>query len=211
MTKRTIVTLAVAGLAIAATSATAAPPGSVAPPTAPIPAAPPIPAAQPTPPAPPVQPDQSAEQSAPARYGTETIPTAEAFDRGLSCTLTDAGVSCYDSQSEAAAAATGTTRLGTTQTTVMRALASCAPAMALYDGTHFTGSTFYIGVQSAWINLTQYHFSNRASSWSTGCAGGYLANGEYGGGARIGMPAYRSAATMGTFNNLASSVYRCPC
>lgn len=182
MSKRTILALAVAFAAIASIPASAAPP------------------------------TRSIDVPQLATYGNGKIPTKVAFDRGMSCALTEAGIACFDSQVEASDAAAGTTGLGTTQTTTMRAaLASCYPALALFDNPYYTGSTFYIAVQSAWINLGPYNFGNRTSSWQTGCAGAYLANGDYGGGARIGMPAGGRDPEMGSFDNLASSAVRCPC
>ena len=82
--------------------------------------------------------------------------------------------------------------------------------MTLYDGI-FTGASVNIVDQGVWINLSTRNFNNRTSSWSTGCAGGYLADGTGGAGTLVGMPANSSDGTLGTFNNLASSARRCPC
>lgn len=138
-----------------------------------------------------------------AGYGTLAIPMNLAVAMGLNCNLTDTGLSCYDSEAEAFAALDTTTNLV--------AAASCTPAMSLYDGTSFTGASVNITLQSVWVNLSGLGFSNRTSSWRTGCAGGYLANGTGGAGTRIGMAAGGQQSSLGTFNNLASSALRCPC
>lgn len=138
-----------------------------------------------------------------AAYGTLDIPMNLAVAMGLNCNLTDTGLTCYESETEALAALDTTTNLV--------AAASCTPAMTLYDGASFTGASLNIATQSVWINLSTYSFGNRTSSWRTGCVGGYLADGTGGAGTRIGMPAGGSDGSLGTFNNLASSALRCPC
>ena len=120
---------------------------------------------------------------------------------GLHCNLTTAGLNCYEREQDAFAALGTATGL---------AAASCTPAMSLYDGV-FVGASVNITLQSVWVNLSGLGFSNRTSSWRTGGAGGYLADGTGGAGARIGMPAGSQDGALGTFNNLASSALRCPC
>ena len=138
-----------------------------------------------------------------AQYGTLEIPMNLAVAMGLNCNLTDTGLTCYQTEAEALDALVTTADL--------TAAASCTPAMSLYDGTSFTGASVNITVQSVWLNLSGLAFSNRTSSWRTGCAGGYLADGAGGAGTRIGMAAGGQQSSLGTFNNLASSALRCPC
>ena len=138
-----------------------------------------------------------------ARYGTLEIPMNLAVAMGLNCNLTNTGLACYKSEVEALGALVDTTGL--------TAAASCTPAMSLYDATSFTGASVNITLQSVWVNLSGLGFDNRTSSWRTGCAGGYLADGTGGAGTRIGMAAGGQQSSLGTFNNLASSALRCPC
>lgn len=140
-----------------------------------------------------------------ASFGETSIPTSLAMSMGMSCNLTDLDFSCYAEEKEALAALEA-------DESVMAA-ASCTPPMSLYDGTSFTGSSVNIAIQSVWVNLSNVGtgFNNRTSSWKTGCAGGYLADGTGGAGTRIGMAAGGQQATLGSFNNLASSALRCPC
>lgn len=135
--------------------------------------------------------------------GTIAMPAAVALE--LSCNVTDDDLSCYRTEQEASTALTG----GSFGALV--ALASCSPPMTLYNGTSFTGASLNISTQSTWINLSGLGFDNITSSWKTGCAGGYLANGTGGGGSTIGMAANNSQSSLGAFNNLASSAKRCPC
>lgn len=157
----------------------------------------------------------SMDLPATAQYGSVEIPTRLAVSMGLGCNLIGAELTCYGTQSEALEA--GSTSVesdslnATTANGTVTAAATCSPPMSLYDGTSFTGSNLNIYTQSLWINLSGYAFDNRTSSWTTGCAGGYLANGTGGGGTRIGMPAYNQQSSLGSFNNLASSAKRCPC
>lgn len=136
-----------------------------------------------------------------ATYGSMELPTKSALARGLSCNVISATVSCYATQ----AAALRAGRAATKHTN-----ATCSPPMSLYNGTSFTGSFLNIYTQSVWVDLAGYGFSNVPSSWKTGCAGGYLADG-YASGTMIGMPANNNAASMGSFDNKASSALRCPC
>jgi hypothetical protein len=159
-------------------------------------------------------PPRSIDLPAQASYKGGTVPTAQAASLGLACNVVSTGaVNCYDTQTEALAAGDvgDSASAGLAASGGVVALAECSPPMTLYDGTSFTGSYLNIYGQSVWINLSGYSFSNRTSSWKTGCVGGYLANGTGGSGAQIGMPANNSQASMGTFNNLASSAKRCPC
>ncbi len=146
---------------------------------------------------------QATDLPATAQYGSLEVPMNLAVAMGLSCNLTPAGTSCYKTEAEAldALAAPGG----------MVAAAGCTPAMTLYDGASFTGASVNITQQSVWVNLSAFSFSNRTSSWRTGCVGGYLADGTGGAGTRIGLPANSSDGSLGTFSNLASSALRCPC
>ena len=137
-----------------------------------------------------------------ARYGAIEIPMNLAVAIGLNCNLTSTGLACYQTQADAVGALGAGTNV---------AAASCTPAMTLYDGANFTGASVNITLQSVWVNLSGLGFSNRTSSWRTGCVGGYLADGTGGAGTRIGMPAGGQDGALGTFTNLASSALRCPC
>ena len=138
-----------------------------------------------------------------ATYGDLEVPVSLAVGMGLNCNLIGDGLSCYPSEADAQTAAVDAAVLA----------ASCSPPMTLYDGTSFTGASVSIFTQGVWINLSGIGggFANRTSSWVTGCAGGYLADGTGGAGTRIGMAAGGQQASLGTFNNLASSARRCPC
>jgi len=138
-----------------------------------------------------------------ATYGNLEVPVSLAVGMGLNCNLIGEDLSCYPSEDEAQKAAANEGVLAS----------SCSPPMTLYDGTSFTGASVGIYTQGVWINLSGVGsgFNNRTSSWKTGCAGGYLADGTGGAGTRIGMAAGGQQASLGTFNNLASSARRCPC
>lgn len=133
-----------------------------------------------------------------------TIDSADIVANDLSCNLTADDLVCFDSEAQAQAAASITTNGVST-------LAGCSPGMTLYNGTSFTGANVTILTQSTWINLGTLGFNNVTSSWKTGCAGGYLADGTGGAGTRIGMAANGQQSSLGTFDNLASSAKRCPC
>jgi hypothetical protein len=142
-----------------------------------------------------------------ANYGSGQIHTNFAMAMGLSCNLIGSDLTCYDSQDEALRAGAEPSASSAPVTTA----ATCSPPMSLYAGTSFVGSQLNVYTQSVWINLSGYAFDNVTSSWKTGCVGGYMANGTYGTGTTVGMPANNSQASLGSFNNLASSVKRCPC
>jgi hypothetical protein len=144
----------------------------------------------------------SIDVPATARYGALEVSTKTALRLGLNCNVIGARVSCYSTQTAALRAGAAATK---------RTNATCSPPMALYVSTSFTGSFFNLYTQSAWISLANVGFNNVASSWKTGCVGGYLADGSGGAGTRIGLPAGNQQSSLGTFDNLASSALRCPC
>lgn len=145
-----------------------------------------------------------------ATYGAETISTSDAVDLGLSCVFDGATLECFDSEKEVTGTLTSASFAPEGSGGAVAA-ASCTPGMTLYDGTSFTGANVTITVQSVWVNLGNLGFNNRTSSWRSGCVGGYLANGTGGSGSTVGLPAGGQQASMGSFNNLASSAKRCPC
>jgi hypothetical protein len=139
-----------------------------------------------------------------ATYGKVTIPMTDAIAMELSCNVRDAGITCFDTETEALAALDSSAR-GTT------AAAACTPDMQLYAGANFTGGGVNIVLQGGWVSLSTLGFDNITSSWKSGCVAGRLASGTGGAGTLSILGANSSLATLGAFDNTASSARRCPC
>lgn len=153
-----------------------------------------------------------------ARTSSGTISTQEAVNRGMSCNLTVSDLSCYAThghaltagrRATAVAAGPAATATASDMTSVAAAAATVTP-LTVWVNAGFSGASLNVYVQSVWINLTGT-FNNSVSSWRPGSAGGYLADGANGGGTRVGLPAGSSSSSLGSFDNKASSVKRCPC
>jgi hypothetical protein len=88
---------------------------------------------------------------------------------------------------------------------------SCSTSLKLYDGTSYTGSTLYLYTRTQWINLSNYGWSNRTSSFKVGACSAYFADYADGGGSWY-PTSYteawdQSAAMISGWNNRVSSIY----
>lgn len=141
-----------------------------------------------------------------ATYGKATIAMTAAIAMELSCNVDDAGITCFDTEVEALAAAAA---IAAARGAAVAA--ACTPDMQLYDGTNFTGASINISMQGSWVNLSTLGFDNLTSSWKSGCVAGRLASGTGGAGSLSILGASGSLGSLGAFSNTASSARRCPC
>jgi len=58
----------------------------------------------------------------------------------------------------------------------------CSGYLQLYDGTAYSGSVLYVRDRYHWINLGNYGFSNRTSSFKISACPAIFADGDYGAG-----------------------------
>jgi hypothetical protein len=91
-------------------------------------------------------------------------------------------------------------------------LAQCSTGLRLYDGTGYSGSVLVILDRLLWINLSNYGFDNRTSSYKVGACSSYLAENASGGGSwypTSATQAWDQASSMQSgWSNRVSSVYQ---
>lgn len=94
---------------------------------------------------------------------------------------------------------------------VASASSSCSTSLKLYDGTSYTGSTLYLYTRTQWINLSNYGFANRTSSFKVGACSAYFADYPNGGGSWYPTSYTQAwdqfAAMISGWNNRVSSIY----
>lgn len=91
------------------------------------------------------------------------------------------------------------------------ASSSCSTSLKLYDGTSYTGSALYLYTRTQWINLSNYGWANRTSSFKVGACSSYFADYPNGGGSWYPTSHTQawdqSASMISGWNNRVSSVY----
>ncbi|MGH9053838.1 MAG: hypothetical protein ACRDWX_12650 [Acidimicrobiia bacterium] len=89
--------------------------------------------------------------------------------------------------------------------------ADCSGYLRLYDGTGYTGDVLYLRARLQWLNLANFGFSNRTSSYRIGPCSAYFADLAGGGGDWYPTnltEAYDQASSMlSGWSNKVSSVY----
>ena len=91
----------------------------------------------------------------------------------------------------------------------VRGAMTCSSSVRLYDGTSFTGSVLSLSIQWQTLNLSSYGFDNRTSSYRIGPCGADFYSGANTAGSLYGGATWAgaSASSMGSWNNILSSVY----
>ncbi len=88
---------------------------------------------------------------------------------------------------------------------------NCSASLRLYNGTSYTGSILWLNVRHSWLNLANYGFNQRTSSFKIGSCSSYFADYSNGGGAWYptgSTQAYDVSSSMiSGWNNDVSSVY----
>lgn len=148
-----------------------------------------------------------------ARFDGRVIDLAEGWGEAEACALwdVDRGAECFRTESEMVdflrqLEMSHGTKAGSSETT-----ATCASSLKLYDGYSHTGTTFYVYTTNAWINLVDYGWENRTSSYRIGACDSYFADYSDGGGDWYPTSlteAWDTASSMTSgWNNRISSVY----
>jgi len=89
--------------------------------------------------------------------------------------------------------------------------AGCGSYLKLYDYYYYGGSSLWIATTHLWMNLSNYGFNQRTSSFKIGACSAYFADYSWGGGAWY--PTYRTQAydvepiVVSGWNNDVSSLY----
>ena len=89
--------------------------------------------------------------------------------------------------------------------------ATCSSSLRLYDGVVYTGKVMYFRDRQEWINLSDYGFANKTSSFKIGACSALFADYSWGGGARYpssDTQAWDKASVMATgWGNRVSSIF----
>lgn len=148
-----------------------------------------------------------------AIFEGEILDLSEGWGDAQACVVwdNDHGVECFRSEAELVARIAVRESSQTMTSGDVTVASSCSSSLRLYDGTSFTGQVLYLYQRSTWINLSNYGFSNRTSSFIVGACSTYLADYSNGGGSwyPTSLTTAGSSATYMTsgWNNRVSSVY----
>jgi len=132
----------------------------------------------------------------------------------LECFRTEAEMNAHIGS--LSASVQGSTKSLTTPTaaagsTVTLAGTYCSASLRLYSGTSYTGSVLWLSVRHRWLNLANYGFNQRTSSFKIGACSSYFADYSNGGGGWYptgSTQAYDVSSSMiSGWNNDVSSVY----
>lgn len=147
-----------------------------------------------------------------ALFEGETINLIDGWGDAKACLVWDSEsvVECFRSEAmllERANQLEGSRAVGG----VSAASTSCSTSLKLYDGTSYTGSTLYLYTRTQWINLSNYGWANRTSSFKVGACSAYFADYPNGGGSWY-PTSYtqawdQSASMISGWNNRVSSIY----
>ncbi len=146
-----------------------------------------------------------------ARFEGRIIDLAEDWDDAQACVVWDQEhlAECFRSEAELIEHLSSSTEGGDGQT--LGVLSTCASSLKLYDGLGFSGSALYLHQRTTWINLSDYGWANRTSSYKVGACSSYFADLANGGGdwyPTSYTQAYDQATSMiSGWNNRISSVY----
>jgi hypothetical protein len=146
-----------------------------------------------------------------ALFEGKVIDLATGWGEAQACVVltTETPVECFRSESELLARGSGSAAALTS--TAVTASSTCSSSVRLYDGVSYTGAVLYLYQRSAWINLADYGFADRTSSFKIGACSSYFADYANGGGSwypTSATQAWDVASSMASgWNNRVSSIY----
>jgi hypothetical protein len=97
-----------------------------------------------------------------ADFEGRTIDLSQSWEGARACNVTSAGTTCYRSEQQMNDA------IASTQNSRALPLASCSPALRLYDGTSFTGTVLNVSTTGSLVVLSSVGFDNLTSSYKVG-------------------------------------------
>ena len=147
-----------------------------------------------------------------ALFEGDVIDLTEGWGDAKACLVWDSNsvVECFRSEAELIERA-DELQAARSNGGAMAASSSCSTSLKLYDGTSYTGSTLYLYQRTQWINLSNYGWANRTSSFKVGACSSYFADYANGGGSWY-PTSYtqawdQSASMISGWNNRVSSIY----
>lgn len=156
-----------------------------------------------------------------ASFEGRQIDLASSWEEATACIVwqpTD--IQCFASERELEGYVAGVEDTLSTETSsldsstafaVAAASSSCGSYLRLYDYTSYGGNSLWLATRYTWLNLANYGFNQRTSSFRIGGCSAYFADLASGGGAWY--PTYltqawdRSPSMISGWNNDVSSVY----
>lgn len=146
-----------------------------------------------------------------ASFEGQLIDLSEGWGEAQACVVwgRDQLVECFRTEGELVERIANSTLAQQGEPVV--ASSTCSSSLKLYDGLSYTGATLYLSQRTTWINLSDYGWSNRTSSYKVGACLAYFADLANGGGdwyPTSYTQAYDQASSMiSGWNNRVSSVY----
>ncbi len=153
-----------------------------------------------------------------ATFGDETLDLSKDWGDARACMVLEEAPDepeCFRSEAEMDVRLTDVGRGDETRRYASigqkSAFANCWSSLRLYDGGWYTGQVLYLSTRNAWLNLSNYGFNQKTSSFKIGACDSYLADFNNGGGAWYNVAATRAWQTRGSmgggWNNDVSSVF----
>lgn len=148
-----------------------------------------------------------------ARFEGRVINLAEDWEEADACALWDVvrGAECFRNEWDMVDFLQQIGMTGGALAPNLGAAATCSSSLKLYDGYSHTGTTFYVYTTNTWINLADYGWTDRTSSYRVGACDSYFADHSDGGGEWYPTSlteAWDTASSMTSgWNNRISSVY----
>lgn len=155
----------------------------------------------------------SSVESGLATFEGEAIDLRDGWGRAKACVVwdSDAVVECFRSEGELVERIAAAEQSILVSDGLLAGASTCSSSLRLYDGTSYTGSALYLYQRTSWINLSNYGWSNRTSSFKVGACLSYFADYANGGGNWYPTSSTQawdqSAAMISGWNNRVSSIY----
>lgn len=119
----------------------------------------------------------------PAFFEGRVIDLARDWEGAEACYVDESSAWCFRSESELDEWLDGN------GAEVM--VAACSGTLRLYDKTNYGSPMLALGTSASWINLSNYSFNNKTSSYRVGACSSVFADGANG-----GAPHYPSSLTV---------------
>lgn len=147
-----------------------------------------------------------------AEYNGRVIDMSQGWGGAGACHVADSGAWCFDSETEMDEwlARTESPRSAVPAESAMSG-GSCGGLLRLYDWTSYGGASLNLSLRSEWLDLADYGFDQRTSSFKIGPCSATFADWTGGGGGiyptHLTQAHDQSTSMISGWNNDVSSVY----
>ncbi len=143
-----------------------------------------------------------------AWFGDHWIDMAKGWESATACAVNDSVAVCFATEGEMDSYLAST---GAAVTSGAATAGVCSTSMRLYDGASYTGNVLWLSTQWTYLNLSNFGFDNRTTSYKVGACVSYFYSGASGGGSLYPTGftgAFDQYPTMLVgWNNVVSCVY----